>query len=234
MAKRVSASGRCRLCGKTFGGSGMSRHMEACLKAGRAIPAGEAAVKERGIFHLRVHAGPDYWMHLAAPVSRRLYDLDSFLRGIWLECCGHLSSFTIAGESYDAYPAGAWGAPDGGLNVRLDNALKDVKSFGHEYDFGTTTACQIQVVGRHKLVAPDAIVVLARNAAHQYPCGKCGQPAVRVDMQRMYDGEGFGLCRKHGENREMTLPITNSPRMGECGYGGEDDTDEDAFKPSKA
>ncbi len=29
-----------------------------------------------------------------------LADLDDFLRGIWLECCGHLSSFDIEGVTY--------------------------------------------------------------------------------------------------------------------------------------
>ena len=38
------------------------------------------------------------------PASDTLADLDDFLRAIWLECCGHLSEFTIGGTSYSSEP----------------------------------------------------------------------------------------------------------------------------------
>ena len=43
-------------------------------------------------------------MHLEMPASDALADLDGFLRDIWLECCGHLSEFTIGGTSYSSEP----------------------------------------------------------------------------------------------------------------------------------
>jgi hypothetical protein len=43
-------------------------------------------------------------MHLEMPTSAALIDLDDFLRAIWLECCGHLSEFTIGGTSYSSEP----------------------------------------------------------------------------------------------------------------------------------
>ena len=33
--------------------------------------------------------------------SATLEELDHYLRTIWLECCGHLSQFTIGGMLYD-------------------------------------------------------------------------------------------------------------------------------------
>ena len=54
------------------------------------------------IFHLQVVGmySPMYWLHIEIPATATLEDLDRFLRAIWLECCGHLSSFEIAGETF--------------------------------------------------------------------------------------------------------------------------------------
>jgi hypothetical protein len=41
---------------------------------------------------------------VAVPVGATLAKLDAFLRETWLECCGHLSSFEIAGERYASNP----------------------------------------------------------------------------------------------------------------------------------
>ena len=45
-----------------------------------------------------------HWLHLEAPASVQLQLLDDFLRDLWLECCGHLSCFTIDGVRYEAVP----------------------------------------------------------------------------------------------------------------------------------
>ncbi|MCX8037978.1 MAG: plasmid pRiA4b ORF-3 family protein [Candidatus Sumerlaeia bacterium] len=47
---------------------------------------------------------PKYWLYLNAPAEATLVDLDVFLRKIWVECCGHLSKFTIGGTSYVLEP----------------------------------------------------------------------------------------------------------------------------------
>lgn len=49
-----------------------------------------------------------YWLGVEAKASARLRHLDQFLRRIWLECCGHLSKFEIAGVDYQVklFPEG--------------------------------------------------------------------------------------------------------------------------------
>jgi hypothetical protein len=42
-------------------------------------------------------------MHIEIPATATLLELDQFLRDIWLECCGHLSRFTIDEQEYDYY-----------------------------------------------------------------------------------------------------------------------------------
>jgi hypothetical protein len=53
-------------------------------------------------FHLLVEGRyiKDYWLRLEVPAATSLQNLDRFLRGIWLECCGHMSAFTIQGACY--------------------------------------------------------------------------------------------------------------------------------------
>jgi len=54
------------------------------------------------LFHLVVEGRdlPMYWMHLEMPADATLAELDDFLRGMWLECCDHLSAFRIGKVSY--------------------------------------------------------------------------------------------------------------------------------------
>lgn len=40
--------------------------------------------------------------HLGVPACARLFDLDEILTRTWLECCGHLSAFTIGGTTYSS------------------------------------------------------------------------------------------------------------------------------------
>ncbi|MDI6903856.1 MAG: hypothetical protein QMC77_09015, partial [Methanocellales archaeon] len=56
-------------------------------------------------------------------------------------------------------------------------------------------------------------------------CESCGKTATRVCTQCVWSGEGW-LCDecagKHECGEDMLLPVVNSPRVGMCGYTGED------------
>jgi hypothetical protein len=43
---------------------------------------------------------PIFWMDVEMKANSTLEELDGFLRGEWLECCGHLSDFDIDGITY--------------------------------------------------------------------------------------------------------------------------------------
>lgn len=64
---------------------------------------------------------PEYWMHLSVPVNTTLGDLDQFLRDIWLECCRHLSAFTIEGTRYSISPIREY--EERSMKVALGNVL---------------------------------------------------------------------------------------------------------------
>src|ERR1035438_1184125 len=98
--------GKCYLCNETFKKAAMTRHLAKC--AGPAVPpAAATAVEARtgASFHLLVEGryATAYWMHLAVPAAATLIKLDQFLRDIWLECCGHMSSFGIGGNRYSGF-----------------------------------------------------------------------------------------------------------------------------------
>jgi hypothetical protein len=97
----MKTNGICTYCKNSYTSGGITRHLKAC-KARQA-----ALEKQQGnapIFHLRVQDQhlPYYWMNIEISGKSTLYDLDQFLRDIWLECCGHLSSFSIGNIDYES------------------------------------------------------------------------------------------------------------------------------------
>lgn len=225
---RTISYGKCFLCGKPFAKNTISRHLKKCVHEHDSSP--DRPVR---LFHLSVQGryAPAYWMHLEIPASTTLAKLDNFLRATWLECCGHLSAFTIDNVSYeldtgmvDAMWKDIFGAarPTASMKTRLDRVLSVGKTFIHEYDFGTTTELQLKVVGERKGSPPQKEVrVLARNYAPVYPCIKCQQPGKWLNV---WSGGYETYCdthaKKHKDWDEAFLPVVNSPRVGECGYIG--------------
>ena len=120
----------------------------------------------------------------------------------------------------------------------MDRKLKTFAmgdEFLHHYDFGTTTESVITIIGDTTRKPQRSIVrLLARNSPPVIKCTNCGKPAVYI--RRAYDGpnENLFYCFDCGEEYVDTdyhlLPVTNSPRMGECGYEGE--YDDFTFSPT--
>ncbi len=218
--KEMKRPGKCNLCNTTFSKAAMTKHLKSCIQR-EETPARR---KKTRLFHLLVEGSgmPDYWMHLEVPAGATLQDLDSFLRDIWLECCGHLSAFTIEEVSYAIEPQKDLG--DKGMKVKLGKVLAPGMKFIHEYDFGTTTELKLKVVEEREGERGDEPVrILARNEPPKIMCESCGKLATYVCTQCMYEGEAW-LCddcaREHGCGEDMLLPVVNSPRVGMCGYTG--------------
>ena len=154
---------------------------------------------------------------------KNLSTVDDFLRKIWLECCGHLSAFRSPKRS--AYGEIA-------ASKKLYNFIKGDKIL-HEYDFGTTTESLITIIGNTKRKPQkENVRLLARNVPLEIKCWTCAAPAQYICTECVYDYRNPFYCdkciKKH-EHDDMLLPVTNSPRMGQCGYEGE--LDAFTFKP---
>jgi hypothetical protein len=97
----------------------------------------------------------------------------------------------------------------------------------HHYDFGSTTETLITIVGSvMRKPQKNAVRLLARNVPLVFKCEDCGKPAEYIYMDPNDEGELPFYCAECGNNYDgyMLNPVTNSPRMGECGYDGELDT----------
>jgi hypothetical protein len=205
----------------------MGRHLDKCLE--RKSFAGASGDSKIKLFHMVVQGryAPQYWMHLEVVVDAKLKALDSFLRDIWLECCGHLSAFTIEGQSYGSQVDrdSFFGSEDKSMNYKIGSVLRPGLSFVHEYDFGTTTELALKVLSeREGKPINRPIQIMARNEPPIIACDKCGKPAAQVCAQCIWDGKGW-LCDKcaksHKCGEDVLLPVVNSPRVGMCGYTGE-------------
>jgi len=92
MARTATTKGKCYICKKELGKGAMKTHLLKCNNLGEG---------KTNYFMIKVEDfyNKDYWLYIQAKDNATLSDLDSFLRDIWLECCGHLSAFKI-GETY--------------------------------------------------------------------------------------------------------------------------------------
>jgi hypothetical protein len=228
MSEQIETKGRCSYCGSTYSKRGITRHLMTCddYKKSQDKPLGSqrGKLKILPIYHLKIEGtyAPMYWMHLEMPGNMLLHHLDQFLRDEWVECCGHLSAFRIGSVSYSVYPS--WPG-DRSMKVELQDVLKDGLSFEYEYDFGSTTYINLQVMNVRKgPVKGHDIRVMVRNDPPVWSCMECGEPATEICTNCAYEEGGGWLCNKHAAEHEcgedMLLPVVNSPRVGECGYTG--------------
>jgi hypothetical protein len=227
----MNSNGVCTFCGKTFSKTAMKNHLDSCeqMKASSET-AEKLKSKKARLLHLVVEGrySPEYWIHVEAREDATLKDLDDFLRQIWLECCGHLSVFTIEGEKYLCEviePPIFDFEHEKGMDAKIGDVLKPGMSFAHEYDFGTTTELKLRVASERKGERGSKRVrLMARNTPPPITCSVCGKTATQVCTQCIYDGTGW-LCDECASNHkcgeEMLLPVVNSPRVGMCGYTGE-------------
>lgn len=261
MAKQTK--GFCKYCGKEYTRGGMLRHLVACKERGKSLEM-EKGKTRCGYFELVLtdKYNPDYWLIVEVKETASLEDLDSFIRAIWVECCGHLSAFEIDRVQYDKYPAEDyfWGEPSESMKHQLKNVLEVGQSFTYEYDFGSTTDLKIKVHDyRQGKGRREKIILLSRNNPPEILCSQCGKnKAEWIDPENYYEEAPFwceeclrkeheeacaeeefdeedGFCEEdvYGDYiPDHFLPVCNSPRMGVCAYEGSE-VYPDQFVPDK-
>ena len=224
----VKDEGICRFCLKTFSGRSIGRHLASCKVRKQQDNEDSASGKKTStVYHTKIYSYKPYWLHIEAKSTATLSDLDRFLRGIWLECCGHLSEFTINGIRYSTSNGGDnwWGMESKSMNVKFKKVLSVKDKFQYEYDFGSTTYLEGQVYAEREGILEGKIRILARNNPPKFQCTDCEAEATQIctECDEFYCDR---CLAKHECEDEMALPVVNSPRMGVCGYGGEHDFDD--------
>jgi hypothetical protein len=216
-ALEQGSSGMCRGCGFIGTRIEMASHFRECRAR---LHVGEP---QREVFRLHVEGGGPYWLDVDISQQATLDDLDHFLRAIWLDCCGHLSEFSIGPqtdyENFDplAQMEAAEDAPLGPL-------LTVGESFGYTYDMGSSTELRLHVEAREQVFDfGDAVHLLARNVPYPSTCARCTAPAKWIHIWEDDPDTGMALtyCGRHGRStRDEQLPLVNSPRTGVCAYTG--------------
>lgn len=221
----MKSEGICNFCRKAISSNAIKKHLLSCIERKKMNELKKGNDK---IFMIKAGAGP-FWVYFELSSLKSLRDIDVFLRDLWLECCGHLSMFTMGENTYAIEPQKEHG--DKSMNIRLEDAhFYEGMKFKHEYDFGTTTELFLECISERKGIVEPKIIILARNNLPEFKC-KCGNVAKEICSDCVYDGSGF-LCEKcaktHECGEEMLLPVVNSPRMGMCGYTS-GDVEEDEY-----
>ncbi|MHC1682272.1 MAG: hypothetical protein AB6733_04905 [Clostridiaceae bacterium] len=226
MARSVSTKGKCYFCKQELGKVAMKNHLLKCNNLGEG-KTNYFMIKVEGFYN------KDYWLYVQIKDNATLGDLDSFLRDIWLECCGHLSSFTIDGVIYDSEVDNnfsIFSSDSEDMNqVKLKDVLRLGQNFKHEYDFGSTTTLKLTVLEKYSGVpTKDKVTLMARNTLDTYKCQDCGKVATYI-LEENEPEDCKLLCKAcilkyEGEEEEIYIEaIVNSPRGGVCGYSGGND-----------
>jgi len=179
--------GKCYYCGKEIAKVSVIKHLKLCTKKEEYQEKVKSVGKKRSnLFVLQIsdkYNPKDYWIYVSVDENVTLKELDQFLRDIWVECCGHLSVFTIDGVDYDIDAKAAnefnffFGKRSRGMNVKLKNVLREGLTFSYEYDFGDTTYITIKVLNKYEDYQHKDIEVMARNNPIEYECFECKNKA---------------------------------------------------------
>ena len=204
----------------------MTRHLVSCARRKEAIATAnsgkgtKAKGKAQTIYHLRVQNAYDssFWLNIEMAGSRTLGDLDHYLRGIWLECCGHMSDFYLGGAfSHEI-----------AMTKSIRATFGSAAEITHVYDFGTSSKTLVKVVDTRegKPITKHPVALLCRNHSPEIECIECDKSATDFCIECMYEDGTFGaLCAEHAEDHPHDdygepVPLLNSPRVGMCGYSG--------------
>ena len=220
MPRAKQSKGSCGYCETEITKGGVTKHLSACPQRRIVIEKAEQGkAKKETLVHLRVQDAwqPYYWLDLEMRGSGTLKDLDSYLRQIWLECCGHMSQFSFGGWRGEEIP----------MRRKIREVFLEGDELTHIYDFGTSSETLIRVVGTRegKTTTARPIALMARNVPPESACMECGRPATWICLECLEEDRTGALCDEHTRTHPHDdygepIPVVNSPRMGMCGYTG--------------
>lgn len=221
MSRGKQSKGTCAYCGQEMTKGAMARHLSACPQRQTVIDEAEhKKVRSETLYHLRVQDAwhKQFWLDLEMRGSGSLDDLDFYLRGIWLECCDHMSQFSVGG----------WKGQEISMERTIAAVFRPGIQLTHIYDFGTSSETLIEIVGTRvgKPSTARPIALMARNVMPEAKCIECEHPAAWLCIECLTEENVWGtLCDTHREkhpheNYGEPVRLVNSPRMGMCGYDG--------------
>ncbi len=212
MTEELTSEGKCLYCEQMLSQKEMVKHIAKHLADKEKAYSG---LKTQTYCHIMVEADIMF-LNLLVNGSAKIKTIDNYLRDIWLECCGHLSGFTMGREEI-------------GMNNKVKDVFKPKVKITYDYDFGTTTRLYLKGLKSYELNETKNILLLSRNEPLKIMCSTCkNAPADSMCTVCCWEKEAYycmKCTKKHEKECEdfadySQMPIVNSPRMGECGYTG--------------
>jgi hypothetical protein len=221
MPRGIQSRGQCAFCGYATTKGAMAKHLATCPQRNALLDSAEQSQRmPEPLYHLRMQDAyaSEFWLDLEVRGSAKLKDIDAYLRAIWLECCGHLSQFSIGG----------WRGQEIAKQRRVDAIFQQDVELTHIYDFGTSSETRIKRMGWRAGVplTTRPMVLMARNLMPEVMCIECDQPAALLCMECLIESDVRGtLCAQHAATHPHhdygePVELFNSPRVGMCGYEG--------------
>ncbi|MHA2100193.1 MAG: hypothetical protein ACW99A_16075 [Candidatus Kariarchaeaceae archaeon] len=214
----METKGECYTCSIGFSKQKMKNHLFSCVKKNQEIKPDNIKSGGGTTFLVRCQAKyfPHYWIYLSISEKATLTLLDKFLRKLWLECCGHLSSFSFI-------EGGSTISKKTNVGELFDSGLKLI----HTYDFGSSTILELRVEDLIEILPnKNKIQLMSRNEFPHFTCNDCNEKAKHLCIYCHWGDEG-NLCNTclPNHNCEPTedkddyiVPMdVNSPRFGVCG-----------------
>lgn len=212
MSEELTSEGKCFYCEQVLSQKEIVKHLAKHLAEKEKT---ESGTKTQTYCHIVAEAGIMF-LHLLVKGTASMKVIDTFLRDIWLECCGHLSGFRKGWEEI-------------GMSKKVQNIFANKEKLIYDYDYGSTTRLSLKGLKNYELNEKSTIILLSRNEPLQIMCSTCGkEPAVCMCSTCCWEKEAF-FCRKCAKKHEKEcedfadyseMPVVNSPRMGVCGYTG--------------
>ncbi|MGH4124266.1 MAG: SEC-C metal-binding domain-containing protein [Clostridium sp.] len=230
--------GKCYYCNEELTERTIKRHVKGCKNRKEKIKeVMESSKKNKSQYVLSIvpqYGSKEYCLYIAIDINSTLENLDSFLRNIWLECCGHLSSFIIGDVNYDSSVEvdSEFSFNDETMDFKLKQVISVGDKFRYDYDFGSTTTLKLEVIEEYLTGEKHSeIEIIARNEEIQNFCTNCNKKAEYFD----YAEEKFfcGDCIDEDTDMVDVPKYTNSPRDGVCGYEGYRDTEKQYLPGNK-
>lgn len=222
MPRGEMPKGRCTYCGTETTKGAARKHLARCPQRQAAIEKAERKkTKRETLYYLRIQDAwrKEFWLDLEMRGAGTLQDLDHYLRHIWLDCCGHMSSFSVKAWQGDEIP----------FSRTISEVFAPNTELTHIYDFGTSSETLVKAIATRD-GAPTTtrpITLMVRNLMPEARCiEECGETATWLCMECLIEEQQWGtLCDTHAathphDDYGEPIRLVNSPRLGMCGYDG--------------
>ena len=193
----------------------MSNHLRLCIvksTPAQGIKPGSYTrykADKQHIMHLGIRNkdyGPgngDYWLHLAVRTDTKLHTLDRTLRDLWLECCGHLSQFTVGNVFFVSGDPFAFLYPSGPVNPSSVDDLTE--NDASRFADGILEASSFDYEERSMDFAIGTVVRPKQKFGYEYDFGSTTELELR--SMAMY---------RHAPEEQITILAQNNPPGIKC------------------